>query len=82
MKLQLKLRAGASAAARRALHDTLAQHGATMRPLFPGDADAEVAALHVVEVPDEDAGKRVLKALQAATAVEFAEPEVRRKLIR
>ncbi len=82
MKLRFKLRAGTSAAGLRALHEALAKHGAVMQRLFPDQADDELASLHTVDVPDETTGKRVLALLKQAPAVEFAEPEARRRLIR
>lgn len=67
MKIQFKLRDGAK----------LDIPGAV--PLFPDDDDPELAALYVVEVPDDDAGG-TLDELKRSNAVEFAEPEAERRL--
>ena len=67
MKIQFKLRDGA----------TLDVPGAV--PLFPDDPDPELAALYVVEVPDDEAGGK-LDQLKGSSAVEFAEPEAERRL--
>ena len=67
MKIQFKLRAGA----------TLDVPGAVQ--LFPDEVDPELAALYVVEVPDDDAAD-TLGELKRSSAVEFAEPEAERRL--
>lgn len=67
MKIQFKLRDGA----------TLDVPGAVQ--LFPDEADPELAALYVVEVPDDDAAD-ALGELKRSSAVEFAEPEAERRL--
>jgi hypothetical protein len=67
VKIQFKLRDGA----------TLDVPGAVQ--LFPGEADPELAALYVVEVPDDDAAD-ALGELKRSSAVEFAEPEAERRL--
>ena len=67
MKIQFKLRDGA----------TLDVPGAVQ--LFPAEADPELAALYVVEVPDDDAAD-ALGELKRSSAVEFAEPEAERRL--
>ena len=67
MKIQFKLRDGA----------TLDVPGAVQ--LFPDEKDPELAALYVVEVPDNDAAD-TLGELKRSSAVEFAEPEAERRL--
>jgi hypothetical protein len=67
VKIQFKLRDGA----------TLDVPGAVQ--LFPDETDPELAALYVVEVPDEDAAD-TLDELKRSSAVEFAEPEAERRL--
>jgi hypothetical protein len=67
VKIQFKLRDGA----------TLDVPGAVQ--LFPDDDDRELAALYVVEVPDDD-GEGTLDELKRSSAVEFAEPEAERRL--
>jgi hypothetical protein len=69
VKIQFKLREGA----------TLDVPGAVQ--LFPGDPDPELAALYVVELPDEEAAG-TLSRLKASRSVEFAEPEAERGLHR
>ena len=82
MKLQFKFRGGVPEAARQKLTRSLSEKGASVRPLFAGTKDQELSSLYVAEVDEEAAGKELLDLLQAAKEVEFAEPEVRRKLIR
>jgi hypothetical protein len=67
VKIQFKLRDGA----------TLDVPGAVQ--LFPDETDPELAALYVVEVPDDDAAD-TLGELKRSSAVEFAEPEAERRL--
>ena len=69
MRIQFKLREGA----------TLDVPGAV--PLFPDDADPELASLYVVELPDEVAAE-TLSELKRSSAVEFAEPQAERGLHR
>jgi hypothetical protein len=83
MKLQFKFREGTVEAARRKVISALAARGARgVRPLFPGERDKELATLYVVECKDPASGEQLLKLLNASRAVEFAEVELRRKLIR
>ena len=67
MKIQFKLRDGAN----------LDVPGAVQ--LFPDERDPELAALYVVEVPDDDPAD-TLGELKRSSAVEFAEPEAERRL--
>jgi hypothetical protein len=69
VRIQFKLREGA----------TLDVPGAV--PLFPDDADPELASLYVVELPDEEAAD-TLSELKRSSAVEFAEPQAERGLHR
>ena len=69
MKIQFKLRDGA----------TLDVPGAV--PLFPDEADPELASLYVVELPDDEA-EDTLRELKRSSAVEFAEPQAERGLHR
>ncbi len=83
MKLQFKFREKAAKAAREKVIGALAAQGATdVRPLFPDETDAELTTLYVVDCKDKASGQRLLKLLNASKAVEFAEGELRRKLIR
>jgi hypothetical protein len=69
VKIQFKLRDGA----------TLDVPGAV--PLFPDEADPELASLYVVELPDDEA-EDTLRELKRSSAVEFAEPQAERGLHR
>jgi hypothetical protein len=69
VKIQFKLRDGA----------TLDVPGAV--PLFPDEADPELASLYVLELPDDEAEER-LRDLKRSRAVEFAEPQAERGLHR
>jgi hypothetical protein len=67
VKIQFKLREGAA----------LEVAGAV--PLFPGDDDPELAALYVVELPDDEAEETLTK-LKRSSAVECAEAQPERRL--
>lgn len=83
MKLQFKFREKVGEGRRRLLLDALSKRGATaVRRLFPDEADEELAALYVVDSDDEASGRRLLETLKQSKEVEFAEGEVRRKLMR
>ncbi len=82
MKVQFKFKDKIAVAGRRRVLSTLGNHGVTgVRRLFPGERDAEVASIYIVDVPDEATGRRVLTLLNGSKEVEFAEWEVRRKLL-
>lgn len=81
VKLQLKLRVGASDAEREAVVRLAHEGGASdVRPLFPETTDKELASLQMVDVNSEAAVPKLLKSLGKHKAVEFVEPEVTRKL--
>jgi hypothetical protein len=81
LKLHLKLRVGASDAEREAVVRLAREGGASdVRPLFPESTDKELASLQTVDVGSEAAVPRLLKSLGRHKAVEFVEPEVKRKL--
>jgi hypothetical protein len=81
VKLQLKLRVGASDAEREAVVRLAREAGASaVRPLFPESTDKELASLQMVDVDSEAAVPKLLKSLGSLKAVEFVEPEVKRKL--
>ncbi|MBI3049164.1 MAG: hypothetical protein HYY76_12730 [Acidobacteria bacterium] len=81
-KLQFKFREEAAPKARRRLIQALDRNGARkVRRLFPNESDAALAGLYVADVSDA-AAARLLKLLQGSKDVEFAEGEIRRKLIR
>lgn len=83
MKVQFKFRDGIDADGRRRVLGALGSHGAKgVRRLFPDERDNELAYIYIIEVSDEDAGRRLLSLLNRSRAVEFAEWEARRKLIK
>jgi hypothetical protein len=82
MKLQLKFREDASDEQREQVIDDLSAEGASaVRPLFPDATDGVRASLYIVDLSGASE-MRVLSFLDRADAVEFAEPEVRRRLVR
>jgi hypothetical protein len=82
MKLQLKFREDASEEQRREVVEDLSARGACeVHPLFPDATDGVRGSLYIVDL-NGVSEKRVLGILNRADAVEFAEPEVRRKLVR
>jgi hypothetical protein len=83
LKLQFKFRDKAVEAARKQVISALSKHGAkSVRRLFQNETDEELASLYIVDCQDESSGREILNLLKASPAVEFAEGEVRRKLIR
>jgi len=82
-KVQFKFATKATAQEMAALIAALRRHGASgVRALFPSDRDQELARLYIADAEDEAASLRLLALLKESTVVEYAEPEVRRKLIR
>jgi len=82
MRLQLKFREDAPPAERdRLIGDLSSKGAATVRPLFPDSNDRLRGSLYVVDF-NSGSEKKMLDYLNEADAVEFAEPEVRRKLLR
>jgi hypothetical protein len=81
VKLLFKLKEDASEEERAHVLEFLEAHGAaSLRPLFPGEKDAELGSMFVAEL--SGSGRtRILKALNAMKAVQFAEEEPTRKLI-
>ena len=82
MKLQFKFRETAPSPAREALLSELCDRGAAkVRRLFPQEEDAELAALHVVEIEGDGAAGRLIELLERSPAVEFAESEAPRRAL-
>ena len=80
-RLQFKFRADADAQARREAMRKARKAGAKeVRPLFPGEEDPDLGSLYIVEVEGEAAARAVSTCLNAESAVEFVEREVKRKL--
>jgi hypothetical protein len=83
MKLQFKFSATAGSAGRRRVMRALSERGVEApQPLLPNETDEELAALYIVDVANQKQADEVLALLNNSSAVEFAESEVRRKLIR
>ncbi len=81
MKLQLKFRPGTSPVHRDDVIAKATRAGAAgVRPLFPGEKDAELASLFVVDIDDPKRRGAVRSLLSAERHVEFVEDEVKRKL--
>jgi hypothetical protein len=78
--LRLKLRDDAGDDARGDVVAGLEKLGATLEPLFPGDADPELSTLFTVSV-DDDHATQAISLLARSRAVEFAEQEAGRRLI-
>jgi hypothetical protein len=79
VKLHVKLRDDATEADRDDVVGRLAPLHAAAEPLFPGAHD-ELSRVYVVSVADDDV-RRALDLLGALDAVEYAEPEVGRRLV-
>jgi hypothetical protein len=83
MKIQLKFKTDTAKSSRRKVLSELERQGANeVRPLFPGDTDEEFASLYVADCADADRAKKVLDYLKSSSSIDFAEGEVRRRLIR
>ncbi len=83
MKLNFKFREASSPAAREQVVRALKRRGASaVRRLFPDEQDEELASIYVVECDGEATGRDLLKYLNAARAVEYAEGPLVRKLQR
>jgi hypothetical protein len=84
MGIQFKFREDAAAERRAEIeHEVAAAPGSpTVRPLFPGEEDPELATIFRVEGVPEDQEAALIDRLNSDADVEFAEPDVRRKLIR
>ena len=83
MRLQFKFGESAGAAERSQVVDRLQDLGATeARPMFPDEADAELASLWAVDGVTADVSAAALELLRDEPAVEFAEAAPRRDLTR
>jgi len=77
----LKLRSGVAETERQAVFSVAREAGAlSVRPLFPEAADDDLASLYMIDVDSESVIPRLMRALGRSKAVEFVEPEVKRKL--
>jgi len=75
VRIQFKLREDADETECRRVVDDVAH----AERLFPDERDPELATLYVTELPDDEAA-HTLGALKCSEAVEFAEPEAKRRL--
>lgn len=83
MTLQFKFNLSASTARRRTVIAELQRQGAAaVRPLFPGEKDAELAALYLVDCANPKASPRLREFLDKSKVVEYVEDMVQRKLVR
>ena len=83
MKVQFKFKAKATKKHQENVIRTLRQQGAAgVRQLFPEDENRELARLFIADVGDEAVQRRAIGLLKRSAAIEFAEPETVRKLIR
>lgn len=81
--MQFKFKARVSAASKESLLNDLKEAGANrVEQLFPGERDAELKDLYVCEGKDDDTAAHLLGLLQKSASVEFAEGEIKRRLIR
>lgn len=77
----MKLRSGVTKMEREAVSSLARAAGAsTVRSLFPDASDEELASLFTIDVESESAVPSLIKSLEKHPAVEFVEPEVKRKL--
>lgn len=78
MKLLFKFKESAQSRERERVFTRLRKQGVTtVEPLFPDVEDEELASLFMLETEDDS----ILRHLKRARAVEYVEPEARRKLV-
>jgi hypothetical protein len=80
LKYQVKFRQDAGNADRDAVIDGIRRQHGRVDPLFPGEGDSELASIFIADVPN-GSDEAVLSLLGSSSAVEFFEPELRRKLV-
>jgi hypothetical protein len=82
-KINFKFHKHATPASRNAVLSELKSHGATaVRPLFPEALDQELATMYIAETADDASSQLLIKHLNGSKAIDFAEPQARRKLVR
>ena len=82
-KINFKFHKNATTASRNAVLATLREAGAlAVRPLFPETDDEELATMYIAETADDPASKALIEHLNKSKAIDFAEPQARRKLVR
>ena len=83
MKVQFKFNEDASGRERKEVLDRVQEHEAQVEQLFPEEHDPELSSLFVADLSDaDDLVPTIMAMLEHSPAVEFAEAEVERKLIR
>ncbi len=81
--INFRFHANAGADARHALLSELKAHGATtVRPLFPETSDPDLATMYIAETANDASSQALLKHLNGCTAIDFAEMQASRKLVR
>ena len=81
--VRFKFRDSADDEVKARIVQRLTSDGASrVEPLFPRESDPELNSLFVASVKTATEQRSILEQLRDSTAVEFAEPEARRKLIR
>ena len=81
-KVQFKFREDASSDERDELIAKLEDNGAeSVEPVFPNAPDDELAALYSALIGEDRHFSKALRMLKRSKKVEFAEPEVERRLI-
>jgi hypothetical protein len=83
VRLEIKFRDSAPAAGRESVIRKVKELGAAkVEPLFPDEADAQLASLYKAEGVPDDQVDHVVATLGGLDEVEFAEPSPPRRLIR
>jgi hypothetical protein len=83
MQLHFKFVDGVTDEDRAGVLERLSNEGAErVRRLFPREDDAELSSIFLVDVPDGDHGRKVLRELEGSGVVQYAEEAPVRKLIR
>jgi hypothetical protein len=82
-KVNFKFHKDATTASRTAVLANLKAAGAVaVRPLFPETDDEDLATMYIAETPDDPASKALIEHLNKSKAIDFAELQPRRKLVR
>jgi hypothetical protein len=83
VRVECKFRESVPVALRRQIVETVSKSGASrVAPLFPDEADPELASMYKAEGVPEDEAESLISSLGAHEAVEYAERTPERKLIR
>jgi hypothetical protein len=81
VRLLFKFRESAAPPDRERVLSSMREHGArAVEPLFPDARDDELASVFVLDPGSESESDAMLALLRGEEAVEYAEPEVTRKL--